>query len=911
MTTPEIECHRIWITMDYFVTVDRRGYVLGTCFEGALGCVIPLCSADGTFSFALKIPRAMADTIRENAFICQIVELEAGMVRVANERAGVNSGLLPAELGLRDVLRGTRQFANGYGHEADAQHGGRIFVSFSKDRNPRFCCVCIDDGAPVVFPPGAAEDLAFVNDTTWKAIADACRSELGGFRSPYFFELPEALAEAVDASVQHGRLVTTIQSELRQNVWYTALPSILYRWATGTLQEAVSQQRHRDWRLEQHYSLIHRLLLGVHTLHARGLIHGDLRPANIMACGNAGTPEDYTVGDYGSFSAAKTNVGEVSEETVHTMIGPGVGRHRMSVFYAPERRAGVERESADVAVILRGFDGDADGGEYFVHLGWRSRVIDPRTHAVYPKVLETLRSDWQRMRERQPQTRSAGDQFFPGDRLRLREFIFTVLDAEEVDDPPTDADAWKRVNFRCDRRFAKVLHERIAIYNVGDEIPDVTVISVPNYVEIHQWSAATDLYGVGALALYTIFTCGLYALRHDAMAADPAADPDAAEIDLEANPETMLSEMIETLESVQYFQYLWNDLEDFRRTLEDPAYQRLGSRELAALPLPRPNQGTLLDLAKRTVNNLIRGVPHLRVLLDSFRAAHEAPGAHYNAAHFLLFMHFVMACLHRRDQLQRGLEARGEALFCANRCDPPRPDGPATAALGRLRSLRDRFKRSDYDTFTIEDKEFVDYDPRSDLQIRIELSLRNTEIADLKRNIQERNAEIADLKRHTLELGRHHQELRQLREDDARQITRVRQQLGDAMAQRDENARLVESLRGDLRASEHQRSAARVQLEECAARRDAFEAAAIETASELQQTRSELECVEVEALKLLDDPIAHTKQLRGQFALRGNQLEGIYQQLVRLRTNVESGRKRRTALQSRTNFSRRPPPRMH
>src|SRR3712207_7824958 len=36
-----------------------------------------------------------------------------------------------------------------------------------------------------------------------------------------------------------------------------------------------------------------------------------------------------------------------------TRIGPAVGQRRQSPFYSPERRAGIEFESADTAIITR------------------------------------------------------------------------------------------------------------------------------------------------------------------------------------------------------------------------------------------------------------------------------------------------------------------------------------------------------------------------------------------------------------------------------------------------------------------------------------------------------------------------------------------------------------------------------
>ena len=68
-------------------------------------------------------------------------------------------------------------------------------------------------------------------------------------------------------------------------VWYIALPPIAYGWADGTLQESISNRRHQSWLLKDHYTVILQILEGLKTLHTKGLLHGDIRPTNIMSVG--------------------------------------------------------------------------------------------------------------------------------------------------------------------------------------------------------------------------------------------------------------------------------------------------------------------------------------------------------------------------------------------------------------------------------------------------------------------------------------------------------------------------------------------------------------------------------------------------------------------------------------------------
>jgi hypothetical protein len=85
-------------------------------------------------------------------------------------------------------------------------------------------------------------------------------------------------------------------------------------------------------------------------------------------------------------------------------------------------------------------------------------------------------------------------------------------------------------------------------------LPDDLVITLPMYTEIHQWSAATDLYGVGTLALYTLFMSAVQR---------PIRDEDAADKTLTARHESMVAELIQRLGSVPDIVEIWNDLDLF------------------------------------------------------------------------------------------------------------------------------------------------------------------------------------------------------------------------------------------------------------------------------------------------------------------------------------------------------------
>ncbi len=708
-STIRFESERIYITREWYLQVDNDGYIDGIWFEGAFGCVVPMyhveMNADGSDRLALKIPRLLADTVRENEFIRHIVQTEARLVTAANRGTTHRSGLVPTQEIAYDVLRGRRAFPDAEDPALAAQDGCVLLFSFRKGRPPRVVSVKLDEKSDlVVFPSGVGELASFITPAVWAEMRDpneahdqARGSLQRGFREPYFFEF----TEKTGSRVTYGPMCWTMSVDREPAVWYSALPSIIYKWAPGTLQRAVSQRGHVDWRLVDHYDLHIQISRGIATLHGKGLIHGDLRPANIMLMGVHGSaerPEEYAVGDYGSFSTDRSRNGPTPAASGHTMTGAGISRQRTSMFYAPERRHGYERENADVAIVI---NYGSNTPYYLICLGWGASLFAPGTTMMREDLQTRLEGEWKELLARQMATEDAGkhERTRDGDRLRLRDYVFEVRASKAIPEMSL---------FLVDKRYAQVLHERVAVYSRDDEVlRNGAVITLPMYTEIHQWSAATDLYGVGTLALYTLFMSAL--------------QRDSSEFDESVNSkfESTVAELIGRLGSVPDAVEFWADLDLFWSTVEQLTMPRQGDagKKYTGLHNEVVPGGTtnMITFAVKTTNNLLR-IKNMKHLLSCFRKDLVTPRdgrasvvsdvtqtgeLQYNLAHFLFFVHFLLSCIHRRDTYEAydriGSSARCDRILCADRCEQPGP--AAELALSRLTTLQERVNSPTYDGF--------------------------------------------------------------------------------------------------------------------------------------------------------------------------------------------------------------------
>jgi hypothetical protein len=190
--------------------------------------------------------------------------------------------------------------------------------------------------------------------------------------------------------------------------------------------------------------------------------------------------------------------------------------------------------------------------------------------------------------------------------------------------------------------------------------------------------------------------------------------------------------MIEILESVPYFRFFWEELEAFRQRIEE-----LYKRD----PQPTPEEAakthvvgdqTLWHMALFATNNILQSTPKARVVLDAFD---------YNLAHFLLFMHFVLACLHRQSHMseeawEKVKDQKNSGVFLTpfaiDRLEAPEPNGAAASALARLLVIEQYLDQQFFREFKCKSKEqrdqILDFDPRSDFQIRIEHDKLKTKI---------------------------------------------------------------------------------------------------------------------------------------------------------------------------------------
>jgi serine/threonine protein kinase len=706
--------NRIWISKELFVWVDDAGFLVGPYYEGALGCVIPALGDDeGLKKQALKIPRMLADTVRENANIARITEDESDVVH-NKVRFGAGGGVgLAAAQTPSHPLRGYQELQNATEHDARLQSGHVIFVSFVKGRPPRFCTAKASNGETKdpgkglsVFPAGVRQDLGGLPNA-WDNLVDLSTSRTGfgekALETPFTLSVCYITSTGNAASV--CALNETIIAQDSETVWFAGVPSILYEWCGGTIEQAISLGLLKQWSLEKCFTFFKTVLTGLDTLHSSGLLHGDIRPANIMAVGDRKKPDRYKLIDYGSF--ARNPAGPAHEPTGDTMAGTGIGPQRVSPFYSPERRAGVERESADTAIILRVPEGakrtDRAGSSFLIRVGWRTSLVAPDGQSPDPKIVKEMKDEQlaggspgespeDEKAIAQPPQRS--EDLFDGDRLRLQDYLFEIIAARRDGD---------MLICRCKARYSKIYHDRLAVFEMDPKIADKTVLSLPRYVEYRQWSAASDIYSVGALFLYCLF----------------ASSPRSTSAE-RAGIQSRFGDLIEVLENVSYFEVFWPELEDFRRRLEDHydlnrAKDGAGA-ELVGVEDEGDRTINLRELAIRAVNNIVQSAPHVKMVLARFDN---------NVAKFLLFMHFVMACVHRRTDLPPPTEkaklipaAKIELPFATSRLDRPesRISSLASLRLERIASLLD--KDAMFGPFKATEEEVPDYNPKSDPLVR-------------------------------------------------------------------------------------------------------------------------------------------------------------------------------------------------
>lgn len=735
MSTPQNgqpKSEKLWIGQEWYIPVDQHGYCESESAEGALGFVIKLHSGmSETAHRALKIPRLLGDTHRENAYVCQLMDQEiAATQKVANElgKFGVGKLLLPLGIGggKGSPLRGM-VVTDPSVQDADKWNGSVVLVRFEKDRKPQFCLVKKKDEENLEFHPpgiGTSSDIPQLTMIEFDLIRRATRSE-----DIRFYAAPSPGEENKPFTMKEA-----VTREATGATWYAGLPSVVYPWAPDTLQEAISRvnntgvQPRGYWNIDQHLELAENICSSLLALHGHYLLHCDLRPANILIRGHASNPGDYYVADYGSFAAdqlpgddARTNVGIQAsggaqgasqlDSGAATKLPVVVGE-RASAFYAPERRVGREREAADTAVFVK------RGNAYLAILGWKTDFFNPNDEIDLQKIDGYIDS----AQPADPDKSYPDSVLLRGDRIQIREFIF------ELDETEKRYEDKQILQVRPE--YWQIYHGKIAVrverpLDLGKDLP------VPRTVELMKWTVATDLYGLGTLLLYSLFRNQI------------ETHQDGSKLEDE------FREMLTQLNNRQYFDAIWLELDWLRYIMEetldkswppediaqeantndDENDNNDKSRDFAHTPfrsylsrdLRRDDPRTLFDAAVAFTNRVTQTAPGVRRIVTALD---------HNVAVFVFVLHFSLCCIHREVHLDiatrgpnKGWDDKWLQLFpfCENRHEMPDPKFAAQQALKRLSTLRKNLGKSEVSSMKAEVKAIRGYDPRPDYSVRVAL----------------------------------------------------------------------------------------------------------------------------------------------------------------------------------------------
>jgi serine/threonine protein kinase len=782
--------YRLWIDDDWYILVDAEGRCIGKCAEGALGFIVQLSSGrDESAVRALKIPRLVAETDRENAYIAELLAQELDAVRDVFDKPGGKSGLLGAR-DLASPLQRTIRIERI--EEARQWDSALLFVRFEKGQNPFFCLMQPKEGG--VFPPRAnapqikgefSDQIRSTSRTANPATGKPAEhwSQMVFLRVDQQRKDQETSGKIVvhaadQISIFSAADALATDRDSTAKTWYTCVPSVVYDWAPNTLQEAIGRgERGQNWSVDDHLQLMEQICKGIKVLHNKGMLHADIRPANIVYLGDPQNPTNYYLSDYGSFAHTNTRPlqAEPGPPKGGTIAGPVVEGERVSPFYAPERGSGRERETADTAIIVL----KDTSAECYAIVGWKSEFIELGLLDEVSKPTRDADYYTQYINERRNQYSGDGQverSLDRGDRVQLRDYIFELVEPEEI--------LGNFQVFPCSPKFWTIYHGRIAIYEHRDRA-SCFAFPIPRVVELPQWSAATDIYSLGVLCLYSVYSellnsngrpVGDSSSSSDLLlgetstivqslategapgSAEPFVNqppPDVPRPHTGGKPSTVKLDqdfevMLKYMADKSLFRALWPQLEWLRNQIETKLVERERQKWTAetlanVLFQPKPEtekaskqqdkddtsgaaeERTLQSETVKVISQITSTVPGIEHLLPQLSDGSDSGADMYQLGPFIFFLHFVLCCLNRKDSLDQeklGWVEEGwmKAPFCEDRHDEPRVGGAADEALARLAEIRSIIKAGALKGLTTEKNNIAKFDLRPESEIRRELN---------------------------------------------------------------------------------------------------------------------------------------------------------------------------------------------
>lgn len=814
--------NKLWLNSTWYIEVDNDGYLLSKCAEGALGYVIQ-CQSEAKQTSALKLPRLRGDSVLENAEYCNVLSREA-MEVLKVDAARIKDGLVRLLHPNQSILYERHNLQDSY--STKHQHDYTLLFCFEKDRPVRIAKIKFDGIQLLVFPSSSDNLKKELENAITKADWDALTTGQDSApldinrREPLLFTVSvnQRILKEVD-DISKGRLLSSeLSSRHPPAYWYLWLPSLMFEWAEGTLQSSIHNNEHKKWKLYDIYTVLTNLLQGLKSLHELTMIHGDVRPANIMACGSMSDPACYRLGDYGSFSVdlPTASTGSGVARTGHS-APPSVTRHRSSSFYARERRSGVEREDADVAVLVS----ILDKGEpsLLLVLTWKR---------LLPMIDDTV--GWKARLEDYSQLHSeiSGQKHDPltrpwelgnGDQIRVRDLVFTVRSYS--DKPETNA-----IYVVCDPRCRRIMNERVVVelnepLFINKYNQNIAIIDIPRWIEVRQASVASDMFGVGSVSLFVAYSIACVRKGVSPISAQQHAIDSA------------VGDLIAKLENEKNFQNLWIDIRricgivemafcrfnKFQVQMQNTSDADL-SNAICELILSELNQRSQ-DVKTVKSSKKDKNSPASKSnsdLFSTFRSSYQAlrkaliywvPELEIvfknagNSIHLFMFIEFVLCCLHRRTHLgglnntdtppalwksEEVWELRKLEPFCENRFESPRRDqldnrSGTAVALERLKILRDHYLSNNifFDTLEkmIGEPTEASQTPKTDYEIR-------KENATLQQDIQGLREQLSSIEKEKSTISEDYLlQLKNQRENNDRSISKLTKELTHERAEKE------------------------------------------------------------------------------------------------------------------------------
>jgi serine/threonine protein kinase len=722
---------KLWISQDFYIPVDHQGYSVGKYYEGAMGIVVEIKRSTGG-SYALKIPWLMGDTVKENAYVAELLIEERNSVLSVFSDCSNTSGLMHAEVFGSAIVQKPIQTVAAP-PEAQRFHNAAIAIQFRKGRAPRFCAVfaaCDKKEKLRVFPP-KIEDCPFSDK---KVFDRACSKAKAG-------DTDWSNLVGVNLSRDQSLAgVVTLKDSLHQqtdeNAWYLGVPAVIYVWGSTTLHEVISEGKLANWHLEKHLTMVERIVKGVDSLHKRGFLHTDIRPANIMSRGECDDPHNYYLIDYAGY-----NVGLTPHEPSHSSkpkpagagcLGPSIGGERQSPFYAPERGKGVEKEGADTAIVLDKED------HYLVLFGWRNKLLEADGKSIKEQFIAELeRCGFEDSPARGAQQgfgkqqNNENDILLPGDRLQIREFIFKIEAVGSLKGLLQGAEV-----YRCSKHYYKIYHNRIV--STAEEPFSKHWIAIPRIIELRQWAAGTDIYGIGALLLYTLFRKQGDAITELKIIQDLTFQRLLAEL---ANPHYLDSVWYELSRICTQLSMCHSQLrprDDLKRILFKPDAFWEQSR------LNLSTEGKSIDAYASYVTNLV-----IHTAPDSAKILQNLG---YNYIYFLYAIYFTLCCMHRQQAMSKNLLEAEHRIpaefgpdnrlflpFCVSRITPP-VSLQESSPIEAVQSFLSKFKKIVESGYF---KDFILTNQQEEKPENLPAPLLRREIGQLKHS----NSQLSDLNR--------------------------------------------------------------------------------------------------------------------------------------------------------------------